>query len=244
MIRVEKLFKSFDENLVLKGIDLDIYDNETLVILGPSGQGKTILIKSLVRLIKPDSGSIFYDDLDIVKLGNNGPLTKFQDQIAFVFQSSALFDFLTVYENLSLFPRMHKHLSARQILDQVLDAINFVGLEKEVLEKYPEELSGGMKKRVAIARAMIKRPRYIFYDEPTTGLDQNNAEKVSELILMLKAQFATTSIIVTHDIKLMRDVSDRVALLKDGNIFFIGKKDKISKDTLNYLYEMRGNNDV
>lgn len=244
MIRAEKLFKSFDDNLVLKGIDLDIYDNETLVILGPSGQGKTILIKTLVRLIKPDSGNIIYDNVDILKLANNGQLAKFQDQIAFVFQSSALFDFLTVYENLSLFPRMHKHLSAKQILDQVLDAINFVGLEKDVFEKYPEELSGGMKKRVAIARAMIKQPRYIFYDEPTTGLDQSNAEKVSELILMLKAQFATTSIIVTHDIKLMRDVSDRVALLKDGTIFFVGKKDEISKETLNYLYEMRGNNDV
>jgi phospholipid/cholesterol/gamma-HCH transport system ATP-binding protein len=243
MIRVRELYKSFDENLVLKGIDLDIYDNETLVILGPSGQGKTILIKTLVRLIRPDSGSIFYDDLDTLKLSNS-QLVKFQDQIAFVFQSSALFDFLTVYENLSLFPRMHKHLSAKQIFDQVLHAINFVGLEKDVLEKYPEELSGGMKKRVAIARAMIKQPRYIFYDEPSNGLDQSNAEKVSELIQMLKAQLATTSIIVTHDIKLMRDVSDRVALLKDGSIFFVGKKDEISKETLNYLYEMRGNNDI
>jgi phospholipid/cholesterol/gamma-HCH transport system ATP-binding protein len=243
MIKVQKLFKSFEENLVLKGIDLDVHDNETLVILGPSGQGKTILIKTLVRLILPDSGSIFYDDLDILKLSNSR-LVKFQDQIAFVFQSSALFDFLTVYENLSLFPRMHKHLTAKQILDQVLDAINFVGLEKDVLEKYPEELSGGMKKRVAIARAMIKQPRYIFYDEPSTGLDQSNAEKVTELIQMLKAQLTTTSIIVTHDIKLMRDVSDRVALLKDGSIFFVGKKDEISKETLNYLYEMRGNNDV
>lgn len=243
MIKVQNLFKSFEENLVLKGIDLDVYDNETLVILGPSGQGKTILIKTLVRLIKPDSGSIFYDDLDILKLSNS-QLVHFQDQIAFVFQSSALFDFLTVYENLSLFPRMHKHLAAKQILDQVLHAINFVGLEKDVLEKYPEELSGGMKKRVAIARAMIKQPRYIFYDEPSTGLDQSNAEKVTELIQMLKAQLTTTSIIVTHDIKLMRDVSDRVALLKDGSIFFVGKKDEISKETLNYLYEMRGNNDV
>jgi phospholipid/cholesterol/gamma-HCH transport system ATP-binding protein len=243
MIKVRELYKSFDENLVLKGIDLDIFDNETLVILGPSGQGKTILIKTLVRLIKPDSGSIFYDDLDILKLSNSR-LIHFQDQIAFVFQNGALFDFLTVYENLSLFPRMHKHLTTKQITDQVSHAINFVGLEKDVLEKYPEELSGGMKKRVSIARAMIKQPRYIFYDEPSTGLDQSNTEKVTELIQMLKTQIGATSIIVTHDIKLMRDVSDRVVLLKDGSISFVGKKDEISKETLNYLYEVRGNNDV
>ncbi|HOC25037.1 MAG TPA: ATP-binding cassette domain-containing protein, partial [bacterium] len=108
----------------------------------------------------------------------------------------------------------------------------------------PEELSGGMRKRVAIARAMIKRPKYIFYDEPTTGLDQNNAEKVSELILMLKKEIAATSIIVTHDIKLMRDVADRVALLREGNISFTGTKDEISAETLDFLYETRGEYDL
>ncbi|MBN2355710.1 ATP-binding cassette domain-containing protein, partial [candidate division KSB1 bacterium] len=135
-------------------------------------------------------------------------------------------------------------MSIRATKQDVLDAINFVGLDEDVLDKFPEELSGGMRKRVAIARAMIKKPKYIFYDEPSTGLDQNNAEKVTELIDMLKKEIRVTSIIVTHDIKLMRDVSDRVALLKEGAISFVGTRDEISADTLEFLYETRGEYDL
>ena len=239
MITVRNLYKSFNGSPVLKGIDLEVYDNETLVILGPSGQGKTVFIKTMIRLLEPDSGTINYDGLEISNLGKRR-LAKFQEQIAFVFQNSALFDFLDVRENLSLFLKMHKHQSMEIIREQVLDAIQFVGLEKDVLNKYPEELSGGMKKRVAIARAMIKKPRYIFYDEPTTGLDKANAEKVSELIQMLKTQISVTSIIVTHDIHLMQQVSDRVALLKEGSIVSVGTRDYISNETLKNLYDMRG----
>ncbi len=239
MITVRNLYKGFNGSMVLKGIDLEVYDNETLVILGPSGQGKTVFIKTMIRLLEPDSGTINYDGLEISNLGKRG-LAKFQEQIAFVFQNSALFDFLDVHENLSLFLKMHKHQSKEVIKKQVLDAIQFVGLEKDVLNKFPEELSGGMKKRVAIARAMIKKPRYIFYDEPTTGLDKANAEKVSELIKMLKTEIAVTSVIVTHDIHLMQQVSDRVALLKDGAIVSVGTSNHISNETLQDLYDMRG----
>lgn len=238
MIEVRNLSKRFNGTLVLKGIDLDVYDNETMVILGPSGQGKTVFIKTLVRLIAPDTGTIRYDGCEILKL-DKCKLSEFQDQFAFVFQNSALFDFLDVEENLSLFLRMHRRLPRAMILEQVLDAIQFVGLDRDVLEKYPEELSGGMKKRVAIARALLKKPRYIFYDEPTTGLDKRNAEMVSELIRMLKREFSITSIIVTHDIELMQEVSDRVALLKDGAIISVSTKDEISKEKLEYLYEIQ-----
>jgi phospholipid/cholesterol/gamma-HCH transport system ATP-binding protein len=243
MITVRGVRKSFDEKEVLTGIDLDIPDNNILVILGPSGQGKTVFIKTLVRLIEPDSGSISYDGDDILKMSKK-EWQVYQSNIAFVFQNSALFDFLDVRENLSLFLRMHKRMTPFQFYSEVIRAINFVGLGEDVLDKYPEELSGGMRKRVAIARAMIKRPKYIFYDEPTTGLDQNNAEKVSELILMLKNEIAATSIIVTHDIKLMHDVADRVALLREGNIAFTGTKDEISAEKLDFLYETRGEYDV
>ncbi len=243
MIKVNNLTKSFDESPVLKGINLQVKDNETMVILGPSGQGKTVFIKTLVRLIQPDSGSIYYDGIDILSMPKRD-WVKFQNNLAFVFQNSALFDFLDVGENLTLFLRMHKNMPLSATRQIVLDAIHFVGLDEDVLEKYPEELSGGMRKRVAIARAMIKRPKYIFYDEPTTGLDQNNAEKVTELIDMLKKEIGATSIIVTHDIKLMRDVSDRVALLKDGLISFVGTKEQISADTLEFLYETRGEYDL
>jgi phospholipid/cholesterol/gamma-HCH transport system ATP-binding protein len=221
---------------VLKGINLEIKNNESLVILGPSGQGKTVFIKTLVRLIKPDRGEIQYDQENILGFSRK-ELYKFQDRIAFVFQNSALLDFLSVQDNLRLFMVMHKSFTEKEVNRRVLEALHFVGLDDEVLEKFPEELSGGMRKRVAIARAMIKRPNYIFYDEPTTGLDQSNADKVSELINMLKKEISATSIIVTHDIKLMRDVADRVALLKEGNITFVGRRDEVSDQMLDFLYE-------
>jgi len=235
MIRIENLRKSFEGQQVLKGLNLEIQDNETMVILGPSGQGKTVFIKTLIRLLEPDSGKIIYDGEDILQY-NKSRLYEFRKQIAFVFQNSALFDFLDVRENLSLFLRMHKNLTDSNIEQIILEALHFVGLTIEVLDKFPEELSGGMRKRVAIARALIKQPRYVFYDEPTTGLDKTNAEKVSELILMLQKKINTTSIVVTHDIQLMRDVSDRVALLRDGTICFVGQKEEITEETLDVFY--------
>ncbi|HPN33319.1 MAG TPA: ATP-binding cassette domain-containing protein [bacterium] len=236
MIKVRQLYKGFDGMPVLKGIDLDIHDNETLVILGPSGQGKTVFIKTLVRLIHPDSGSICYDGEELLTLSHK-QLYRFNDRIAFVFQNSALLDFLSVQDNLQLYLLMHKAISPRDLQRRTLEALHFVGLDDDVLDKFPEELSGGMRKRVAIARAMVKRPQYLFYDEPTTGLDQTNAEKISELIKMLKKEISATSIIVTHDIKLMRDVADRVALLKDGLISFVGDRDEVSEQMLDFLYE-------
>jgi len=243
MIKIDDLYKSFDEKMVLKGITMEVKENETLVILGPSGQGKTVLIKSMVRLLWPDSGRVEYDGNNIFTMKRQA-FVNVQKQIAFVFQHSALFDFLDVKDNLGLYLRMHTRLSSSQIMDEVHRAIHFVGLEEDVLDKFPEELSGGMKKRVAIARALIKKPRFIFYDEPTTGLDKGNAEKVSQLIIMLKNEIAATSIIVTHDIKLMREVSDRVVLLKEGRIAFTGKKEEISPQVLEELYAQGEVNDI
>jgi len=237
MISVRGLKKRFEDKDVLKGIDIDIFDNETIVILGPSGQGKTVMIKSMIRLMEPDGGEIYFDDENIRKY-NKRQLENFRKKIAYVFQNSALFDFLDVRENLALFLRMHKKMREDEIEEKIVEALSFVGLTKDVLDKYPEELSGGMKKRVAIARAMIKEPKYIFYDEPTTGLDKKNAELVGNLIKLLKDKISTTSIIVTHDIELMEKVSDRVALLKEGKVFFIGKKEEISDETLEYLYSI------
>ncbi|NMC44548.1 MAG: ATP-binding cassette domain-containing protein, partial [candidate division Zixibacteria bacterium] len=168
MIEVRGLQKGFDGQPVLRGIDLDIRDGETMVILGPSGQGKTVFIKALVRLLEPDAGSIAYDGANIVGMDKRA-FREFQKDIAFVFQNSALFDFLSVNDNLSLFLQMHHNRPPAEIAERVSQALAFVGLDTGVLAKFPEELSGGMKKRVAIARAMIKRPKYLFYDEPTTG---------------------------------------------------------------------------
>lgn len=235
MIQIENLKKSFDGELILKGIDLEIRENETMVILGPSGQGKTVFIKALVRLLEPDSGKIIYGEEDILKY-NSAQLYEFRKHIAFVFQNSALFDFLDVRENLSLFLRMHRNMRDEQIHPVIKEVLEIVGLDELVLDKFPEELSGGMRKRVAIARALIKQPHCIFYDEPTTGLDQNNAEKVSELIGMLKEKVSATSVVVTHDIELMNRVADRVALLREGTICFVGRKEEVTPETLDAFY--------
>ena len=207
-----------------------------MVVLGPSGQGKTVLIKILVRLLEPSAGRIEYDGTNIVALRRR-ELDEFRKSIAFVFQNSALFDFLDVRENLALFLKMHRALGAGEIEERIARALRFVGLQEDVLEKFPEELSEGMKKRVAIARAMVKEPRYIFYDEPTNGLDKRNAKLVCELIVMLQKELRATSVVVTHDIALMRDVADRVALLKDGVIGSVGVPDALSPEILNDLYE-------
>ncbi len=235
MIHLESLAKSFNGKHILKDINLEIYDNETMVILGSSGQGKTVLIKAMNRLIEPDSGKIVYGDTDITQL-NKKSYNEFRKQIGFVFQNSALFDFLTVQENLSLFLTMHMRIKYKELRDRIDGALAFVGLGRDILNKYPDELSGGMRKRVAIARTMIIRPKYIFYDEPTTGLDKINSEKVSELINMLKTEINATSIIVTHDIELTRAVADRVALLKHGEFTFVGTIDQISPDDLENVY--------
>ena len=236
MIRAIGVKKSFEKQHVLKGVSLDVRDNETMVILGPSGQGKTVFIKTLVRLMEPDAGVLEYDGVDILTLKDR-QLQEFRTSIAFVFQNSALFDFLNVRENMALYLRMHRDFGDEEIEERIVNALHVVGLQEEVLDKFPEELSGGMKKRVAIARAIVKEPRYLFYDEPTTGLDRRNSQLVSELIGMLKKEIRITSVVVTHDILLMREVSDRVALLKDGAIFSIGTKEELSPETLNYLYE-------
>jgi len=235
MIKIKNLSKSFEDKQILNNVDLEIFDNETMVILGPSGQGKTVLIKTLNRLLEPDAGSIEYNGVEIVTL-HKKQLTELRKRIAFVFQNSALFDFLTVKDNLGLFLNMHKNMKARQIDEKIEQALAFVGLNGDTFNKFPEELSGGMKKRVAIARAIIKEPEFIFYDEPTTGLDKINAEMVSQLINTLKEKINATSIVVTHDIKLMQEISDRVVLLKAGEIVFVGKKEQVSDHVLENLY--------
>lgn len=241
MIKVRGIRKSFDGRPVLKGIDLDLNDCETIVILGPSGQGKTVLIKTLVRLIEPDSGQVFYKDRDILRMSLK-EFRKVQDDMAFVFQANALFDFLNVRENLGLYLKMHKKMSAGEIETQVQAAAHFVGLDYSVLTKYPDELSGGMQKRVAVARAILKQPHVLFYDEPTVGLDEGNIRKIIELIQLMKKQVCATTVIVTHDVSLMKEVADTVALLKQGEIVFAGPRDEITPDMLDELYKLGEDN--
>lgn len=223
MIKIINLYKSFNDKPVLQGINLDIFDGEIVTIIGGSGQGKTVLLKNIVGLLKPDTGKIIVDGIDITS-ADRKTLREVQKKFGYLFQGSALFDSMTVFDNVAFGLRNLK-LSKEEIEYRVKLYLSYVGLEN-VEHLYPAELSGGMKKRVALARAIAYNPQYILYDEPTTGLDPQTAETVTDLILLLQQRLKITSIVVTHDIKAAAKVSNRVALLYNGKIVAIeeGKK--------------------
>lgn len=218
MIKIIDLYKSFNEKPVLKGINLDIYEGETITIIGGSGQGKTVLLKTIVGLLKPDKGHIIIDGIDIAS-ADKTTLHNIQKKFGYLFQNSALFDSMTVLENVS-FGLRYLNLSKEEIEKRVKLYLSYVNLY-DVEKLYPAELSGGMRKRVALARAIAYNPQYILYDEPTTGLDPQTADTVTDLIISLQKKLKVTSIVVTHDIKAAIKVSQRVALLKDGKIVAI-----------------------
>ena len=230
MIEVKDLYKSFKNNKVLKGIDLTIKDSETITIMGGSGQGKSVLIKNIMGLIRPDKGEIFVDGQEITKL-NESDLLEVQKKFGYLFQGAALFDSLTVEENVGFGLRHLTAMSEEEILKQVRACLAMVGL-KGIENMKPAELSGGMKKRVGLARAIAHKPKYILYDEPTTGLDPIMADVINDLILHLQKTISVTSIVVTHDTKSAYKVSDRIAILYEGKIIGTGTPDEI-KNTEN-----------
>lgn len=224
MIRIVNLYKSFNNKPVLRGVNLEIYDRETITIIGGSGQGKTVLIKNIIGLLTPDSGKIIVDNVDITKLDKKN-LHNIQKKFGYLFQSSALFDSLTVFENVT-FGLRHSKLSYYELKEKVKLYLSYVGLEG-IEDMYPAELSGGMKKRVALARTIAYNPQYILYDEPTTGLDPQMAEVITDLIISLQKRLNVTSVVVTHDIKAAVKVSQRIAMLYNGQIVVVDTPDKI-----------------
>ena len=218
--------KNFGKKQVLKGLNLSINDGERLVILGRSGEGKTVLLKHIVGLLKPDKGEIWVDNVRVDKLKGN-KLYKFRQKIAYVFQSSALLDSLTVFENLAL-ALENKKLSFEEMKNKIKNVLKHVEL-KGVENLYPEELSGGMKKRVAIARALIIEPEYILFDEPTTALDPITTKNIEDLILKLADKFKLTYIIVTHDIRSALKLAHRIVFLNNGKIEMEFTPDEIEK---------------
>jgi phospholipid/cholesterol/gamma-HCH transport system ATP-binding protein len=225
-VKIEKLEKSFGDNQVLKGIDLDIIPGETIVILGKSGSGKTILLRHIIGLEKPDSGNIYINGEDI-----DNPDFRKKHRIAIVFQSSALFNSLSVKENIALYLREHKVFREEAKIDRIVsDSLSIVGLDgKET--NMPSELSGGMRRRVAIARALVMNPELVLFDEPTSGLDPMMTRTIGDLILSLREHVEVTQIVVTHDIDLAFHIADRIALLSDGLIIEVGSPEDIERST-------------
>jgi len=216
MLDIKDLRKSFGDTHVLNGFNLELYEGENLVIMGKSGSGKSVMIKCLVGLMQPDSGNIKVMGKDIATL-NQIELDELRTEIGFLFQGSALYDSMTVRENLEFPLRRHKHKFGTNIDTSklVAEALENVGLA-HTIDLMPEELSGGMKRRVALARTLILRPKIILYDEPTSGLDPITSKEIIELMRRIQKQYKTSSLIITHDVDCARVVSERMVLLVDG----------------------------
>ena len=232
MIEIQHLMKSFNGQAVLRGVDLRIDEGENLVVIGRSGCGKSVLLKHIIGLLKPDSGKIVVDGVDIVPL-NETQLGPTRRKMGMLFQGAALFDSMTVAENIGFPLREQRNMSQGEIDGKVAEALDIVGLAG-TQKKMPSELSGGMRKRVGLARAVIGRPKYILYDEPTTGLDPVVADSINNLILQLGEQFDCTAIAVTHDMKSVYKIADCVAMLHEGTILTVGTPEEIqaSKDPI------------
>lgn len=232
IIEIKGLCKSFGkQNEVLKGINLTVQKGENLVMLGKSGSGKSIIIKCIVRLVEADSGEIKVLNEDIIH-ANGQKLNEVRLKIGFLFQNAALYDSMTVRENLS-FP-LKRHITnqtAEEIDTAIKQELESVGLA-EAIDKMPSELSGGMRKRIGLARTLILKPEIILYDEPTTGLDTITSREISELIVSIQKKNKTTSIIITHDMACAKLTGDRIVIIKEGIIYAEGTYDKLanSKD--------------
>ena len=230
VISIKGLYKSFGKNNdVLKGVDLFVNKGESLVVLGKSGSGKSVTIKCLVGLVVADKGEIKVFDTDISTL-NNSQLNAIRLRVGFLFQNSALYDSMTVRENLTFPLKRHsKKLTAAEVENLVMEALENVGLA-EAIDKMPSELSGGMRKRIGLARTLILKPEIILYDEPTTGLDTITSREINELILTIQEKYKTPAVIITHDMACAKLTGNRLVILKDGVINAAGTYEELENN--------------
>ena len=232
IISIRDLHKRFGPQEVLKGVDLDVASCESLVILGRSGCGKSVLLKQITGLVAPDHGSIMFEGEDITKFSRR-KLFEMRKHFGMLFQGAALFDSMTVGENVGLPLEKHGHKSDEEIREIVLEKLRLIGLT-DVFDSYPSELSGGMKKRVGLARAIVMDPQVVLYDEPTTGLDPIMADVINTLIRDLQHELNITSVVVTHDINSAYRVADRLTMLHEGKIIYSGTVEE-TKETDNEI---------
>ena len=225
VIRIAKLKKSFGDQEVLKDVSLNLLNGENLVVLGKSGSGKSVLIKCIVGLLNADGGTIQVFGENMNELNSEG-LSSLRQKIGFLFQSGALYDSMTVRENLE-FPlrRIRQELSAKDIKEKILEVLENVGLANAI-DKMPSQLSGGMRKRISLARTIVVDPKIMLYDEPTTGLDPVTSDEISFLINDVQKKYKTSSIIITHDIECARNTANRVIMLREGEVYLEGKLDQ------------------
>ena len=225
MIRLVNVHKAFGAKQVLQGFTLDVEDGETMVIIGYSGTGKSVAIKHIVGLLMPDQGQVIVDDLEVPKLARRD-LYALRSRIGYVFQFAALFDSLSIGENVAMGLRKQGLLSPREVEERVHDVLELVDLPN-VADRFPAELSGGMRKRVGLARAIALRPKYILYDEPTTGLDPVTSAVIDALMIRMREKLGVTSIVITHDMRSAYKVGSRIAMLYEGKVRQVGTVDEI-----------------
>jgi phospholipid/cholesterol/gamma-HCH transport system ATP-binding protein len=229
MISLRNVHKSFGEKKVLQGFSLEVPEGETMVIIGYSGSGKSVAIKHIVGLLQPDSGTVFVDDLEVPKLPRR-ELYELRTQIGYVFQFAALFDSLSIGENIAMGLRKQGKLDTPGIHKRVAEVLDLVDLPN-VEDRFPAELSGGMRKRVGLARAIALRPKYLLYDEPTTGLDPVTSAVIDELMVRMRDKLGVTSVVITHDMRSAYRVGTSIAMLYEGRVRQCGTVEEIRQST-------------
>lgn len=235
MIRIDGLWKAFDDKEVLRGISLDVEEGQTFVVLGASGSGKTVLLKHVIGLLKPDRGSVVVDGKEMTSLEGR-ELTEARRVFGMVFQGSALFDSMTVFDNVA-FPvrERERRIPHDELLARVVESLRVVDLGDDVLDLWPSQLSGGMRKRVALARALVANPKVVLYDEPTTGLDPITTNSVDSMIGQARERRGVTSMVISHDIASAFRVADRLAVLYDGRIAAQGTPEEVRRSDDPYV---------
>jgi phospholipid/cholesterol/gamma-HCH transport system ATP-binding protein len=231
MIELRNVHKAFGKQVVLNGVDFEVREGETVALLGPSGTGKSVLLKHIIGLIRPDEGEIYVDGKDVCRLKRKD-LSQLRSQIGYVFQNGALFDSMDVFDNVRLgITDEDLYADLEYCRQRVAECIRLVNLPPDTIEKYPAQLSGGMRKRVGIARAIAGKPKYLLYDEPTSGLDPVNADIIDGLVQRLDHELGVTSVMVTHDVRGAFRVADRLALLSEGKIVMQGTPKEFLEST-------------
>ena len=225
MIKLIDVYKAFGAKKVLEGFSLEVDEGETMVLIGYSGTGKSVAIKHIVGLLEPDRGTVWVDGLEVPKL-HRDELYDLRSKIGYVFQFAALFDSLSIGDNVAMGLRKEGRLSEKEIANRVAEALELVDLPG-VESKFPAELSGGMRKRVGIARAIARQPKYLLYDEPTTGLDPVTSAIIDQLMIRMREKLGVTSIVVTHDMRSASTVGSRIAMLYEGKVRQVGTVDEI-----------------